>query len=239
MDELATLTEERLAITRAQGFGDDIHAYRRSLAEDASNQAASQAELVARATEDIGRANAVAPTVFGRLPRATCEVRPVEEFKEKDAPFAYYFPPTIDGSRPGIYYVNTYDLPSRTYSKLASTTFHEAIPATTSRSASRWSTPASTCSGGSARMVAGAYIEGWGLYAERLADELGLYRSAAERFGMLDAQAWPRIAPDRGLGHDGLGWTRRQSIDWLLGDGPVGEDAVIETDRYIVWPGQA
>ena len=79
-------------------------------------------------TEDIIRAGEVAPRVFGRLPRAGCEVRPVEAFKEKDAPFAYYFPPTLDGSRPGIYYVNTYDLPSRTYSKLASTTYHEAIP---------------------------------------------------------------------------------------------------------------
>ncbi len=112
----------------AEGFGDDLHAYRRQLGADPANQAPTPEELVARAMEDIGRAAEVAPRVFGRLPRAACEVRPVEAFKEKDAPFAYYFPPTIDGSRPGIYYVNTYDLPSRTYSKLASTTFHEAIP---------------------------------------------------------------------------------------------------------------
>ena len=71
---------------------------------------------------------AVAPRFFGTLPKAGCDVKPVEEFKEKDAPFAYYFPPSTDGSRPGIYYANGYDLPSRKYTKLASTTYHEAVP---------------------------------------------------------------------------------------------------------------
>jgi uncharacterized protein (DUF885 family) len=240
MDELAMLTDERLAITRAEGFGDDIHAYRRSLAQDPGNQAPTQKDLVARATEDIERAAAVAPRVFGRLPRAGCEVRPVEEFKEKDAPFAYYFPPTLDGSRPGIYYVNTYDLPSRTFSKLASTTFHEAIPGHHFQISLEMEHPSlNVFRRLGARMVGGAYVEGWGLYSERLADELGLYRNAAERFGMLDAQAWraSRLIVDSGM--HGLGWTRQQSIDWLLETGLSETDAVIETDRYIVWPGQA
>ncbi|OGO57117.1 MAG: hypothetical protein A2V85_18105 [Chloroflexi bacterium RBG_16_72_14] len=240
MDELAMLTGERLAITRAEGFGDDIHGYRRSLAQDPANQAPTQQELVARATEDIERAAAVAPSVFGRLPRAGCEVRPVEEFKEKDAPFAYYFPPTLDGSRPGIYYVNTYDLPSRTFSKLASTTFHEAIPGHHFQISLEMEHPSlNVFRRLGARMVGGAYVEGWGLYSERLADELGLYRNAAERFGMLDAQAWraSRLIVDSGM--HGLGWTRQQSIDWLLETGLSETDAVIETDRYIAWPGQA
>ena len=83
---------------------------------------------MARANEQIVRAMAVAPGWFGRLPVSACEVRPVEPFKERDAPPAYYFPPTIDGSRPGIYYVNAYDLPTRLFSKLAATTYHEAVP---------------------------------------------------------------------------------------------------------------
>ena len=70
----------------------------------------------------------LAPQFFGTLPKAGCDVMPVEEFKEKDAPFAYYFPPSTDGSRGGIYYANGYDLPSRKYTKLASTTYHEAVP---------------------------------------------------------------------------------------------------------------
>jgi len=240
LDELAAIDAERREISRDAGFGDDLHAYRRTLAEDPANQAATPGDLVARATEDIGRAAALAPTVFGRLPRAGCDVRPVEAFKEQDAPFAYYYPPAPDGSRPGIYYVNTYDLPSRTFSKLASTTFHEAIPGHHFQITLEMEHPTlNRFRRLGSRMLGGAYVEGWGLYAERLADELGLYRSQAERFGMLDAQAWraSRLIVDSGL--HGLGWSRQRSIDWLLETGLSDTDAVIETDRYISWPGQA
>ena len=240
LDELAGIDEERREIARDAGFGDDVEAYRLSLATDPAHPAATPEELVARATEDIARAGAVAPRVFGRLPRAGCEVRPVEPFKEKDAPFAYYFPPTPDGSRGGIYYVNTYDLPSRTFSKLASTTFHEAIPGHHFQIALEVEHPTlNVFRRLGARLTGAAYVEGWGLYSERLADELGLYRDRAERLGMLDAQAWraSRLIVDSGM--HGLGWTRQQSIDWLLKTGLSETDAVIETDRYIVWPGQA
>jgi uncharacterized protein (DUF885 family) len=240
LDELAAIDAERRAIARDAGFGDDVGAYRRALEADPANQAPTPDALVARAREDIGRAAAVAPRVFGRLPRAGCEVRPVESFKEQDAPFAYYFPPSIDESRPGIYYVNTYDLPSRTLTKLASTTYHEAIPGHHFQIALEMEQASlNVFRRLGSRMVGAAYVEGWGLYSERLADELGLYRSEGERLGMLDAQAWraSRLIVDSGM--HGLGWTRQQSIDWLLGTGLSRTDAVIETDRYIVWPGQA
>ena len=240
LDELASINDERRTIAASEGFGSDLQAYRRKLSTDLANQAPTPEALVARAMEDIGRAAEVAPRVFGRLPRAACEVRPVEAFKEKDAPPAYYFPPTIDASRPGIYYVNTYDLPSRTYSKLASTTFHEAIPGHHFQISLEMEHPGlNVFRRLGARSAGGAYIEGWGLYAERLADELGLYRTQAERFGMLDAQAWraSRLVVDSGM--HALGWSRQQSIDWLLDTGLSDTDATIETDRYIVWPGQA
>ena len=90
-----------------------------------------------------------------------------------------------------------------------------------------------------ARMAGGAYVEGWGLYSERLADEMGLFRNDQERFGMLTAQAWraARLVVDSGM--HALRWTRQQSIDFLLAAGLSETDAVIETDRYIAWPGQA
>jgi uncharacterized protein (DUF885 family) len=90
-----------------------------------------------------------------------------------------------------------------------------------------------------ARMVGGAYVEGWGLYSEKLADQMGLFRSEAERFGMLDAVAWraARLVVDTGL--HALHWDRQRSIDFLLGAGLSETDATIETDRYICWPGQA
>ena len=239
LDELAMIDEERREIARVEGYG-DVAAYRLALATDLANQAPTQAALVARATEDIARAAAVAPTMFGRLPRAGCEVRPVEAFKEQNAPFAYYFPPAIDGSRPGIYYANTYDLASRNYHKLATTTYHEAVPGHHFQIALEMEDPTlGTFRRLGSRMVGGSYVEGWGVYSERLADELGLFRNDAERFGMLDAQAWraARLVVDTGI--HALRWPRERSIETLREAGLGDTDALIETDRYIAWPGQA
>jgi uncharacterized protein (DUF885 family) len=240
LDELEQIEAERRVISRAQGFGDDTAAYRSHLAADPANIPNSAAELLDRARQDIDRAMALAPRYFGTLPRAGCEVRAVEEYKEKDSPFAYYFPPTTDGSRPGVYYANTYDLPSRAYSKLASTTYHEAVPGHHFQIAMEMENERlSTFRRLGSRMVGGAYVEGWGLYAERLADEMGLFRNEAERFGMLDAMAWraARLVVDTGL--HALRWPRQRSIEFLRGAGLSETDSVIETDRYICWPGQA
>jgi uncharacterized protein (DUF885 family) len=240
LDELETIEAERRTIARGAGFGDDTTAYRASLAADPANQAPTREALIARANEDIERANAAAPAMFRRTPRSLCRVIPVEEYKERDAPFAYYYPPSADTARPGTYYVNTFDLPSRTFSRLAPTTFHEAIPGHHFQIAlESENTELNNFRRFLARYAAGAYIEGWGLYAERLADEMGLYRNEAERFGMLDAQAWraARLVVDTGL--HALRWTRQQSIDTLLEAGLTETDAVIETDRYIGNPAQA
>ena len=240
MAEIERIDEERRAIARTEGFGDHVNRYRAALEVDPANTPKSKEELLARAREDIERAMALAPRYFGRLPKAACEVWAVEEFKEKDAPFAYYFPPAQDGSRSGIYYANGYDLPSRKYTKLATTTYHEAVPGHHFQIALEMENPdLNTFRRLGARIVGGAYVEGWGLYSERLADEMGLFRSEAERFGMLDAQAWraARLVVDSGM--HGLRWDRQRSIDFLLDVGLSETDAVIETDRYIAWPGQA
>ncbi len=240
LDELETIEDQRREISRAAGFGDDTAAYRTSLGEDAANTPRTKDELVQRATEDIDRAMAAAPGYFGTLPKAGLDVRPVEEYKERDAPFAYYYPPAADGSRDGIYYANGFDLQSRKYTKLASTTYHEAAPGHHFQIALEMENPRlNTFRRLGARQVGGAYVEGWGLYSERLADEMGLYRSEGERFGMLDAQAWraARLVVDTGL--HALRWERQRSIDFLRDVGLSETDAVIETDRYICWPGQA
>lgn len=240
LEELARIQDEQRSISRAVGLGDDLAVYRRRLADDPANHPTSAQEMLDRAAEDIARGLAAAPAYFGRLPRAGCEVRAVEEFKEKDSPFAYYYPPTTDGSRPGIYYANTYDLPSRVYSTLATTTYHEAVPGHHFQIALEMENPhLNVFRRLGSRLVGGAYVEGWGLYAERLADEMGLFRGEQERFGMLTAQAWraARLVVDSGI--HSLRWTRQQSIDFLLEAGLTGTDAVIETDRYIAWPAQA
>jgi uncharacterized protein (DUF885 family) len=240
LDELETIEDERRAISRGAGFGDDTRAYRAALASDPANLPATREALIARAIEDIDRANAAAPTMFRRTPRSLCRVIAVEEYKERDAPFAYYYPPSADTTRPGTYYVNGFDLPSRSYSRLAAATFHEAVPGHHFQIAlESENTGNNDFRRFAARYAAGAYIEGWGLYAERLADEMGLYRNEAERFGMLDAQAWraARLVVDTGL--HALRWTREQSIDALIAVGVTETDAAIETDRYICNPAQA
>jgi uncharacterized protein (DUF885 family) len=240
LDELETIEDERREIARAAGFGDDTAGYRASLDGDDTNTPATKDQLVQRAAEDLERAMVAAPRFFGRLPKAGLDVRPVEEYKERDAPFAYYYPPAADGSRDGIYYANGYDLPSRKFTKLASTTYHEAAPGHHFQIALEMENPhLNTFRRLGARAVGGAFVEGWGLYSERLADEMGLYRSEGERFGMLDAQAWraARLVVDTGL--HALRWERQRSIDFLRNTGLSETDAVIETDRYICWPGQA
>ena len=239
MEELGIVNVGRREIASAAGAANPAE-YRRRLDDDPDNTPGSKEELLARAREDIDRAMAVAPRFFGTLPKAGCEVKAVEEFKERDAPFAYYFPPATDGSRGGTYYANGYDLPSRKYTKLATTTYHEAVPGHHFQIAlEQENENLSTFRRLGARIVGGAYVEGWGLYSEKLADEMGLFRNDAERFGMLDAVAWraARLVVDTGL--HALRWSRQQSIDFLLETGLSETDATIETDRYICWPGQA
>ncbi|HSW42029.1 MAG TPA: DUF885 domain-containing protein [Patescibacteria group bacterium] len=239
-DELAALDADRLTIARGAGF-DSIAAYRAHLASDQANRVPAKEDLVARATEDIARALVVAPRWFGRLPVAACQVRPVEPFMERDAPPAFYYPPTLDGSRPGIYFVNTYDLPTRRLSALASTTYHEAVPGHHFQIALEMELPdlPSFRRLGS-RWIVSAFAEGWGLYSERLADEMGLYRNEAERFGMLEGQAWRAVRLIVDTGIHALGKDREWAVDLLReGGGLSATDAGIEADRYIVWPGQA
>jgi uncharacterized protein (DUF885 family) len=240
LEELETIESARRAIARATGHGDDTAAYRAALNADPAEIPPTGAALVERCSADIRRALDVAPTFFSRVPRAGCEVRAVDPLLEKDAAGAYYYPPTTDGSRDGIYFVNTYDLPSRTYWTTASTTYHEAVPGhhfqlalemeledlPPFRTLGFW--PQGT-----------AYVEGWALYAELVADEAGLFRSDAERFGMLDGQALraARLVVDTGL--HAFGWSRQKAFETLVAAGVHPTDASSETDRYIAWPGQA
>jgi len=240
LEELSQIESERREISRSLGFGDDTSGARATLRTSPDAIPSSIEELLDRARGQIERALAASPDYFGRLPRAACEVRPVEPYKEADAPAAYYYSPAVDGSRPGVYYVNTYDLPSRSYVGLASTSFHEAVPGHHFQLALQTEHPSLNAFRRlGSRMAGMAYVEGWGLYSERLADEMGLYLNPAERFGMLDAQAWraARLVVDTGI--HAFRWSRERSIAQLLDAGLSTTDATIETDRYICLPAQA
>lgn len=218
----------------------DVDSLRREIADDPKGVFTDRDQILELARRQIETAMAAAPRYFGRLPQARCEVRPVEEFQEAEAPPAFYLPPPPDGSRPGVYFVNTYQPESRPLHRLAAATYHEAVPGHHFQIAIETELeglPAFRRLG--SRLVGAAFPEGWGLYAERLAEEMGLYGDDRERLGMLDAQAWraARLVVDTGI--HAFRWSRQQSIDLLRRVGLSQLEAETETDRYITWPGQA
>jgi uncharacterized protein (DUF885 family) len=230
---------ERHDVASSLGFASPEDAIASHTASGA-NTASTPEQLVAMAEDQVRRSWEAAPSYFGRLPVANCEVRRVEEFREADSPFAFYNPPTEDGSRPGVYYINAYDLHDRALHHVASVTYHEANPghhfqiALEQQAEGRPPLRRFGASG-----AASAFAEGWGLYAERLADEMGLYLDEWERLGMLDNQAHraARLITDTGI--HAMSWTRDRAIDVLKEAGQTHTDAVIEIDRYIGMPAQA
>ncbi len=195
-------------------------------------------ELLAAARAAITRAEAVAPAWFGRLPATPCQVRPVPAEQAPAAMPAYYLPPALDGSRPGIYFANTHRAAERLRTTGEATAFHEAVPGhhtqlslfrqLTDLPPVRRLTLFTACS------------EGWGLYAERLAAEMGLYSGEVDLLGMLslDSLRAARLVVDTGL--HALGWTRAQAVRFMLEHTPVPPlEVQTEVDRYIAAPGQA
>jgi uncharacterized protein (DUF885 family) len=175
-----------------------------------------------------------------KIAASNCEVRPVEEFREADTPPAFYQPPSADGSRAGVYYVNTSDLQERPLHNLAAITFHEANPGHHFQITIEQEIPDRPPLRRFGGIMAGsAFIEGWGLYSERLADEMGLYLDAYERLGMLAAQGMraARLIVDSGI--HALGWDRSRAVAQMVEAGVAKVDAEIETDRYISMPAQA
>ena len=198
-----------------------------------------RAELMADVQRRVGRFMERAPQWFGRLPQAPLEVRRVPLFAEEGSPGAYYSPPSLDGRTPGIYYINLRNLGEMTRIDLPTQDFHEAVPGHHFQIAlAQELTDAPLLT----RLITfNAYSEGWGLYAEELADELGFHEGdPVGRIGYLRWQLWraARLVVDTGL--HSQNWTRQQAIDYLIattGDAPGV--IVTEVDRYIVWPGQA
>ncbi|WP_256839132.1 DUF885 domain-containing protein [Ornithinimicrobium faecis] len=186
----------------------------------------------------IQRAEEVAPQWFGRLPGQQCTVRPVPESEAPGAPAAYYTPPAVDGSRPGIYWSNTHQAEQNGRYACEAVTFHEAVPGHHFQNVIAQEL---TCVPLLRRLnLFTAYTEGWGLYAEQLAAEMGLYSADVDVLGQLseDSIRAARLVVDTGL--HALGWSRQQVVDFLRAHTAMPEQEVqSETDRYIAQPGQA
>ncbi len=240
LQEMETIDEEKRLIGERLGFASAEEALAQHAATGRDTPSGRD-EIVRLAEQHVRHGWEAAPAAFGRLPSSECEVRPIEEFRERDTPLAYYQPPAGDGSRPGIYYVNTGSHENRRLHALAAVTHHEANPGhhfQISIEQEYADRPPLRRFGG--LLVGSAFIEGWGLYAERLADELGLYADDYERLGLLEAQAWraARLVTDTGI--HALGWDRERAVEYLdRATGGPSTNSEIEIDRYIAWPAQA
>ncbi|MFS8103793.1 DUF885 domain-containing protein [Lentzea alba] len=235
LDLIARLREEYAEVgSRLWGTSDVPEIFRRLRTELLWD---NEEEMVAHAVEAIARAEAVAPRWFSRLPRIGCEVRLVDEAERGTAPIAYYLEAALDGSRPGVYWLNPLGATERSRTQSETTAFHEGVPGHHFQT-----TLAAETDLPDIRKYASidAYLEGWGLYSERLADEMGLFSSDEQRFGMLSADAMraARLVVDTGL--HALGWPRQQAIDYLRENTVMPEPEIqAEIDRYIEVPGQA
>src|SRR5215472_3036475 len=176
-EELEHIHDEMRAIMRDLGDGDSsIREFTETLTRDPNNLPTSREEILQASERLLEQAQAALPRAFGKLPRIPCVVKPVEEFRERDAPAAYYFQPAADGSRPGTFYVNTFEPSARPRHTLPALAFHEGVPGHHLQIAlgqEARGLPAFRRL--SAGWLANAFVEGWALYTERLADELGLY----------------------------------------------------------------
>jgi uncharacterized protein (DUF885 family) len=209
-----------------------------ALRGDPSVNFSSGDEIVAVAEASLARAVAAIPAWFGRLPRARCEVTRMLAHEEQHATIAYYRQPPQDGSRPGRYYVNTYAPQTRPRYEAESLAFHEAVPGHHLQVAIGQELDHLPAFRRHAETT--AFVEGWGLYSERLADEMGLYSGDLDRIGMLSYDAWraSRLVVDTGM--HALAWSRGQAIEYMTAHTALGLNNIAnEVDRYIGWPGQA
>jgi uncharacterized protein (DUF885 family) len=195
-------------------------------------------EVEATAVAALARAVAAVPAWFGRLPQAPCEVVRMSPHEEEHSTIAYYRNPAQDGSRPGQYFLNTSHPETRPRYEAEVLAYHEAVPGHHLQIAL-----AQELEGLPAfrrHLGPTAFWEGWGLYIERLADEMGLYTGDLDRIGVLSFDAWraSRLVVDTGI--HALGWTRQRAIDFMLEHTVLAPNNIVnEVDRYIVLPGQA
>ena len=208
------------------------------LRDDPKLRFATRDEVRETAEASLQRANAAIPDWFGCLPQAPCVVVVMGDHESAHSTIAYYRDPAADGSRPGSYYVNTTLPETRPRYEAEALAFHEAVPGHHLQIAiaqELTALPAFRRFGGPT-----AFIEGWGLYAERLSHEMGLYSGPMDEFGILSFDAWRacRLVVDTGM--HALGWTRRQAIDFMVAHTALGENNIVnEIDRYLATPGQA
>ncbi len=238
LSEVARITAGMEAIRKEVGFKGTLPEFFEHLRSDPKFKLSSR-EALTQGYYDIGKiVDSKISTQFKYLPKAPLEIKPYEEFREKYEAGGSYQPGTPDGSRPGTFYFNAYDLPSRTTPGMTTLYLHEGAPGhhfQISIAQENEKLPAFMRFGGNT-----AYVEGWALYSETLGYDMGLFKDPYQRFGTLSDEMLRamRLVVDTGL--HSKGWTREQAIDYMLANSDMGKtDATAEVERYIAIPTQA
>jgi uncharacterized protein (DUF885 family) len=238
LSEVARITAEMEKVKQEVGFKGTLQQFFDYLRTDPKFKKPTR-EALTQGYYDIGKAvDAKLPEYFSTLPKAKLEIRPYEPFREKFQAGGSYEQGTPDGSRPGIFYFNAYDLPSRTTPGMTTLYLHEGAPGhhfQISLAQENTALPPFMRFGGNT-----AYVEGWALYAETLGYDMGFYKDPIQRFGTLSDEMLRamRLVVDTGI--HSKGWTRQQAIDYMMSHSDIGKtDATSEVERYIAIPSQA
>jgi uncharacterized protein (DUF885 family) len=242
LSEVARLRSDMEAVKDKVGFDGDLKAFFKYIREDDrfyfSDDDAGADQYIAAAKVHIDAIKKLLPDYFGILPKADLEVRRVESFREQDGAAQHYRSGTPDGSRPGIYYAHLSDMRAMPIPTLEVIAYHEGLPGHHMQiSIAQELTGIPTF-----RTQAGytAYSEGWGLYSETLAKEMGGYQDPYSEFGRLTSEIWRAIRLVVDTGMHSKGWTEEQAVAYFLENSSIPEAAVrSEVRRYLVNPGQA
>ena len=236
--EVARIRAEMMKVVKGSDFEGTLEEYEEHLRTD-PRYFYDDAEDLLRGYRDIcKRADPELASLFGHLPRMPYGVIPIPDFMAKSQTTAYYVGGSDRAGRPGYFYANTYDLASRPTWEMEPLALHEAVPghhlqisiANELENLPQW------------RRDAGytAFVEGWGLYAESLGEEMGFYTEPDTKYGQLSYQMWRAIRLVVDVGIHQKGWTREEAIAYFdKNSGKALHDIEVEIDRYIVWPGQA
>ena len=238
LEQMRRIEGEMRVITQRSFGTSDLRSLLERFRSDTQYTFRSREQLIAAADSAIVRAKAVMPKWFGRLPKAEVIIDPCQPFEEASGCPGSYVPPAADGSRPGRYRINAGDPTHKPRASAEATAFHETIPGHHLQLALAQELPGAHPV--NRFFFNSGFVEGWALYAERLADEMGLYSADLDRMGLLsnDALRAARLVVDPGI--HALGWSRQQAIDYMV-EHTAESRAFIESevDRYIITPGQA
>lgn len=240
--DVARIHDEMRGIMKTVGFTGTLQEFFAFVRNDPNNfyadTDAGREAFLADARQETAEIFKVAPAFFKRLPKAGLEVRRVEEWRENSTSIAFYNRPSMDGRRPGIYYANLADMKGVQKYVFKAITYHEGVPGHHFQIALAQELdglPKFRKFGGG-----NAFVEGWALYAEKLAKEMGFYVDPMHDFGRLQDEIWRSVRLVTDTGIHSKKWTRQQAIDYFIENTPISEqDITTEVERYFVNPGQA